>query len=198
MTTSAKPTPGRTQDAALTARILDATEQHLRLHGFNGLRVEQVAASVGCGKTAIYRRWSTREALAAAVITRRASLGDDPDTGSLIEDLVVHQEQSMIHQSFDEHARGEQSLWALVVVPEIREIIDGELIAYRRDRGRDIVARGVSRGEIPAETDADALLDMIAGFAFYRTNVRGERLTPDMFRQVAGSVVCAPPLRVNP
>lgn len=198
MTTTAKPSPGRAQDTDLTERILDVTEEHLRATGFSGLRVEQVASEVGCGKTAIYRRWATREKLAAAVVRRFIDVGVDPDTGSLIEDLVVHQEQSTIHTSFEQDFHGKRPLWGVVVEPGIRSILDQDLIDVRRERGRTIVARAVSRGEVPPETDADALLDMIAGFAFYRTTVRGLRLTTEAFRQAAKTVASAPPLRVIP
>ncbi|MCW2289392.1 TetR family transcriptional regulator [Leucobacter luti] len=196
MTITTKPAPGRTQDADLTERILEATEQHLRAHGFSGLRVEQVAQTVGCGKTAIYRRWPTKEELAAAVVTHQADPGVEPDTGSLVEDLVIHQEQSMIHQSYEQGLRGERPIWGILIEPGVRDIVDEQFIAARRERGRTIVARAVSRGEVPPETDADALLDMIAGFSFYRTNVRDERLTLASFRQVASTVAGAPPLRI--
>ncbi|MEB4615337.1 TetR/AcrR family transcriptional regulator [Leucobacter sp. M11] len=197
MTTTAKPGPGRTQDADLTDRILRAAEQSLRANGFSGLRMEQVAAEVGCGKTAIYRRWATREELVAAVIMLFADPAEEPDTGSLVEDLVIHQGQSMINQSYQDNQGEDRPLWGVLVEPKVREILYAGVLSERRDRGRTIIARGVSRGDVPPETDADALLDMIAGFAFYRTNVRNERLTPEMFRQVASTVVSAPPLRIT-
>ncbi|UCR90130.1 TetR/AcrR family transcriptional regulator [Mycetocola spongiae] len=192
-----KPTAGRVQDAELTERILDAAEDVLRVSGFSGLRVGAIATTVGCGKTAIYRRWADMEGLAADIILRYSPLGDEPDTGDFVEDLVLHQEQSMIHHRADGDRPGTRPLWAVLTEPGVRSAVAQHLTVYRRDRGRTIVARGIGRGELPPETDADALLDMVAGFAFYRTIVRDEQLTPETFRQIASSVAQAPPLRVT-
>lgn len=198
MTRNTNSAPGRKQDADLTRRILESTEQLLHARGFSGLRVEQVAQAVGCGKTAIYRRWATKEELAAAVVIHQAVPGEEPDTGTLIEDLVIHQEQSLIYQTHKRDLEGERPLWSIVVEPAVRDIVYSTFTAARRERGRRIVSRAVSRGEIPLETDPDALLDMIAGFSVYRTSARSEKLTRASFRQVASTVVGAPPLRIIP
>ncbi len=59
---------GRPLDAELTARVLAAVRADLDEFGFMNLRIEKIAADLGCGKTAIYRRWPTKPALAAAAI----------------------------------------------------------------------------------------------------------------------------------
>jgi len=197
MTTPTKSAAGRVQDAALTERILDAADAALRTTGLADFRIGHLATTVGCGKTAIYRRWSSKEELAAAVILRDSAVGEEPDTGSIVDDLVVHQEQNMFYQAGEDGQRNPSLLWGMLTEPEVRRIIDAQLMVFRRERGRTIVARGISRGELPPETDTDALLDMIAGFAFYRGAVRGKSLAPDVYRQIALSVTGTPPLRTD-
>ena len=41
-------------------------------------------------------------------------------------------------------------------------------IRDRRDRPRGPIVRGVERGELPAGTDVELLLDMLGGSVFYR------------------------------
>lgn len=198
MAAPVKSSPSRVPDAELTARILDAAEEILRSEGFASMRVEHVAAKVQCGKTAIYRRWSGKEELAAAVVQRASQLGEDPDTGSLIEDLVQHQTQSMIHQTFNPNQPYDRPLWDLLIEPKVRVLIESAHISSRRERGRLIVARAIERHELPEDTDADALLDMVAGFSFYRRSMRSTALTPEMFRQVALAVAAGPPRKASP
>ena len=55
---------GRPRSGRVHRAILDATRERLIEDGFAGLRLEHVAAQAGVGKAAIYRRWSSKEALA--------------------------------------------------------------------------------------------------------------------------------------
>ncbi|TDD42453.1 TetR/AcrR family transcriptional regulator [Saccharopolyspora elongata] len=197
MTDAATRHASRARSPELTDRILAAAERALRFDGFTGLKVEHVAASVGCSKTAIYRRWATKEELAAAVLLKDADLGTLPDTGTLAGDLAIHMRQSGTYRRFETPVDGPRNLWALLVEPDVRRIVDSAFLSDRREQGRTIVARAVQRGEIPPETDADMILDMIAGFSFYRSAIRDQELTETDMRQIAESVAASPPLRVH-
>jgi AcrR family transcriptional regulator len=59
---------GRKRDTDRTAAILEAAGELLLEVGFDRLRIQDVAERAGSGTGAIYRRWSTKEALLAEAI----------------------------------------------------------------------------------------------------------------------------------
>lgn len=73
---------GRRRDPGRTEAILDAAIKQLLEVGYDHFRIQDVALRAGCGTGTIYRRWSSKEALAAEAIrnmkTKPAELSDDP------------------------------------------------------------------------------------------------------------------------
>mgnify|MGYP000226699443 CR=1 FL=1 len=61
-------TRGRRQDPERTAAILKAAARHLLDVGYDRFRIQEVAKRAACGTGAIYRRWSSKEALVAEAI----------------------------------------------------------------------------------------------------------------------------------
>jgi AcrR family transcriptional regulator len=69
----------REQQAAATRdRILDAAETAFLEHGFAGTRIEDVAAGSGAAVPTVYKRFTNKPTLFAAVL-HRAMTGHDPD-----------------------------------------------------------------------------------------------------------------------
>lgn len=58
--------------AATRARILEAADELIRVHGVNRTRLEDVIAATGSSKSQLYHHFPDKEALVAAVIARRA------------------------------------------------------------------------------------------------------------------------------
>jgi hypothetical protein len=58
------------------------------------------------------------------------------------------------------------------------------VIRPRRLLSRDVVGRAAARGDLPGDTDVDALLDLWNGFAVYRQSVRGEEVTDRLIEQL--------------
>ena len=81
---------GRPLDDELTGRVLETVRDILDGSGYANLRIEKVAAAVGCSKTAIYRRWQTKAELVSAAILDGIDPGIIPNTGNVVEDLVEH------------------------------------------------------------------------------------------------------------
>lgn len=75
-------TRGRKRDSGRTEAILKAAAALLLDVGFDRFRIQDVADRAGCGTGAIYRRWSTKEALLTEAIRNmpadEALLSDDP------------------------------------------------------------------------------------------------------------------------
>jgi len=75
-------TRGRKRDTGRTEAILEAAAALLLEVGFDRFRIQDVAARAGSGTGAIYRRWSTKEALITEAIqnmpVEQAPVTDDP------------------------------------------------------------------------------------------------------------------------
>lgn len=80
---------GRKRDAARTDALLAAAGELLLEVGFDRLRISDVAERAGSGTGAIYRRWSTKEALLAEAI-RAMPDAEIESTGDPVADLREH------------------------------------------------------------------------------------------------------------
>src|SRR5215471_1744724 len=74
----------------VTSAIRDAVVQELAAVGYGRLSIEAVARRAGVGKTAIYRRWSSKPEMVIEIIATVAGQSLPlPDMGSLRGDLEV-------------------------------------------------------------------------------------------------------------
>lgn len=134
------------------------------------MSIEEVASRAGVGKATIYRRWPSKGALALdAFVAEFRQQQPLPDTGSLRGDL-----------------RAGLSAWVRAVTQTPVGRILGDLIgeiqhdsdlaaSYRervleqlRRQHRIMLDRAISRGEIPAGTDREVVLDLLFGAAQHR------------------------------
>lgn len=195
MTSDTATAPGRPQDEELTGKILSETIDQLRTGGYASLRIEKIAAMVGCSKATIYRRWPSRAELTAAALSANASAGDLPDTGNIIDDLAEHAWRNPRNDRLpDGSPRNNGTLWAVIVEPEVREILLNGFLDQRRSVGLALISRGVERGELPPNVDAHLILDLLAGFTLYRGSVRNITIGKDDYRPIVASLVASPPL----
>ncbi|OBF85574.1 hypothetical protein A5791_22425 [Mycobacterium sp. 852002-51163_SCH5372311] len=90
MSNPSNPVPGgRPRDQAIDEAVLRAALQALARDGLTGLSMTKVAASAGTTRTAIYRRWPSKTALAVAAVARLAQADRPPVTGDPFADLVA-------------------------------------------------------------------------------------------------------------
>lgn len=143
-------------------RVLDASVAELARSGYAAFRMEHVAAEAAVNKTSIYRRWPNRLALVSTAVARMSTRFREvplPDTGSLERDLI---EAFTSRFTFGRQLEGRA--WARLLAerhnPEVEAII-GEAVRERRSEWRTMVTRAIDRGELPAGTDAELLLDLI-------------------------------------
>ena len=144
----------RRRGAELENAILDAAWDVLVEHGYAGFTYEAVAARAGTSRPVLYRRWSRREDLLLATLTK--VLGAHPvavpDTGNLRDDAI-----GLLHNI----SAGRARVITLISVQlmdyfratdtsftELRETLrpPGQPAAFEM-----IVARAVERGELPAQ-----------------------------------------------
>ncbi|MFI9773097.1 TetR/AcrR family transcriptional regulator [Streptomyces sp. NPDC051956] len=181
----------RRRGPVLERAILEAALEQLSTVGWNALTMEGVAAGAQTGKAAVYRRWPSKEELVAdALQAALPRLDGAPDRGSVREDLIelcgLMREamysrpgfalRSVLHECDSATAqRLHEVIFEGVVQPSV------ELI-------KEVVNRGIERGEVrPGAADA-YVCDVIPAMMMYRSKVCasewGERDLAEMIDQV--------------
>ena len=136
------------------------------------------------GKATIYRRWSTKEALVLAAISTQATATELPDTGTLRGDLRVLFGKSADDLQQESAGRMLPALAAEAAVnPDMRSRLTS-FVADRRAPTKAMLRRGIDRGELPADTDLDLLIDLLVGPLFYRVLFTGQHITREGRRTV--------------
>ena len=182
---------GRPRSKEADSAILRAATALLAERGLGGMSIEEVAARAGVGKATIYRRWPSRGALALdAFLAEFLGQQPTPDTGTLRGDLLAALRawvRSVTQTSAGPMLAG--------LIAEAQQ--DAGLAAAWRDRVVEpiraqhavMIDRAIARGEIPARTDKDVVLDMLYGPAYHRL-LHGHRpLTEKFARQVVDLLV---------
>jgi AcrR family transcriptional regulator len=149
---------------------LRAAAELLAERGLAGMSIEEVASRAGVGKATIYRRWSSKGTLALdAFLAEFKEQQPLPDTGTLRGDLlaamrawvraVTRTPNGRMLTGFVAEAQHDEDLAA-----GYRERVMGPL----RTQHRIMLERAIARGEIPAATDKDVVLDLFFGAANHR------------------------------
>ncbi|MFK4102581.1 TetR/AcrR family transcriptional regulator [Streptomyces sp. NPDC019531] len=166
----------RRRGAVLERAILDAALEQLSTVGWNGLTMEGVAAGAQTGKAAVYRRWPSKEDLVADALRAGLPRFDEaPDLGGVREDLLELCRQAreamfsrpgfalraVIHECDQSQAeRFHAVIFNGVVEPSVKLL-------------REIITRGIERGEVRPDAASDYVFDAIPAMMMYRSKMRG-------------------------
>ncbi|MFI7674477.1 TetR/AcrR family transcriptional regulator [Actinophytocola sp. NPDC049390] len=176
---------GRT--ARNRAAVRDATLAELAEHGYAGLTVEAVATRSGVHKTTVYRRWGGVDGL---VVDALALADEDdwapPDTGSLDGDL-----RELAREVVRTFAAAQTAFVAAAFQSERAAAALHAFYAERHRRAEEVVTRAVARGEVPAGTDAGAVVKAAVAPFFFRVVIAGELATTELADQSAAAVAHA-------
>jgi AcrR family transcriptional regulator len=182
---------GRPRSERSHRAILEAANQILEERGFVDLTMDEVAQRGGVSKATIYRWWPTKgmlvfEAFTANFLARQPT----PDTGSLRGDLLA------ALRSWIRTVKGTvtgRTLVALIAEvqrdPDLAEIWRERFVTRVRSQHRLMLDRAIGRGEVPADTDPDVILDLIFGSAYHRLLQSHLPLTDRFARAVVDTVV---------
>ena len=173
-TRRSKLTPEREQE------FFDAVLEQIRECGYEAVTMEGVAASTRCSKSTLYRQWKTKpQFVVAALRSRREARLVGIDTGTLAGDLreaaratgcwSLH--ESKLMQALGHAVTGDEEL-----AKALRQaLVDPEITALR-----EILRRGVERGEVPAGHPAlEYIPAQMFGVIRARPVVDGEYADPD-------------------
>ena len=154
--------------------IVDATIAEVGAKGWAGATVEGIAARAGVGRGSIYRRWTSKQALFQHAVTAITSPSEEVNTGSFVDDLLAAALRMTDMLTRPDVAALLPSLLAEAANDAaIRETLRS-FVAQSRRQALDAVERARQRGDILQSTDAETLVDMLAGGLVYRRLVLGE------------------------
>ncbi|MGA5898366.1 TetR/AcrR family transcriptional regulator [Streptomyces venetus] len=171
--------------------FFDAVLEQLRECGYDSVTMEGIAASTRCSKSTLYRQWKTKPQFVAAALrsnrrTRRV------DTGSLADDL-----REAARAAGELSGQDTRLLQALAHAapqdPELQRALREALIEPEIAALKEIIRRGVERGEVPADHPAlEYIPAQMFGVLRIRPLLEGEYADPDyLVRFVEAAVLPA-------
>jgi AcrR family transcriptional regulator len=161
---------GRPRSSAAHRRILDATRELLAEEGFSRLRLEHVAARAGVGKTTIYRRWSSKEALCEELLAELAgphvAIPDLGDTRAELTASVVNPMRALTDTPFGPVIRS--LLSQIAINPTLGDPFRASVVQSRRVEISRVIDRGVARGDLRPDADPAVATELLVGPVYFR------------------------------
>ncbi|MFF9277176.1 TetR/AcrR family transcriptional regulator [Streptomyces griseosporeus] len=188
---------GRARDAARTrAEILDVATREFARAGYDGARVDEIAARTRTTKRMIYYYFGGKEQLFTAVLERAyeaiREAGQQPDVTGLDPVAAVRR---LAELTFDHHERHPD----FVRLAGIENLRGAEHIAASAQPGRAgspaldalgrVLAAGRESGRFRADVDAVDVYALISSFCFFRVANR------HTFRALSGRDLADPARR---
>lgn len=177
---SSTPDPTRRNERSRRA-ILDAVVGLIGELGYDRVSIEAIARRAGVGKQTIYRWWPSKGAVVLeALDDSLEAVVDFPDTGDIVEDLRTQMTGvtqllgstgvGAVYQGLLAAAQSDPALSRA----HIEQVIEPATVA-----GRARIARAKERGEMRADADTQALIDMLYGAIYYRLLLHTRPLEPE-------------------
>jgi AcrR family transcriptional regulator len=197
--TNGKRPPGRPRSEESRQSILHSTLKLLKQNGgFSELSIEAIAADANVGKTTVYRWWPTKAALVADAFSASAE-GElqFPNTGSVQRDMSL-QMRRLIRIFRSERGKVVAALLAGGQSdPKLIEAFRDRFLWPRRKQAYQTLQRGVDRGELPANSDLDLILDSLYGPIYMRFLIRHAKLEEGFADEICGVVLQGLKRRTN-
>ena len=186
-----KPKLGRKRDHTRDPEILEAALDVLAETGYDGMTIDMVAARAKAGKATLYRRWSSKGELVvdAVACMKKVDLEALPDTGSLRGDFVAMIKTGSIEDSQRKLKIMTGLLSMLSKDPELSDTALSSIMEPRVAANRIILRRGVERGEIPADTDIEAIAVISQAMATYRVMILRKPVDREFILSVLDTIV---------
>jgi AcrR family transcriptional regulator len=172
--------PGRPRKSSTGHAILKATREILGRSGVHGLTVEGVAARSGVAKTTIYRRWRSKEDLALAALLEVIQQEPPalPHVGGTRTALSAYLGRLIDNLNSKLYGRIIRGLISdLGVDAQLARGFRERVLARRVAAVRELLQRGIERGELARDLDLEIAVDLLLGPIYYRLLISGEPLT---------------------
>ncbi|MEV5974825.1 TetR/AcrR family transcriptional regulator [Streptomyces sp. NPDC051921] len=183
---------GRPRSEAADQAIFDAAigllESGLALADVS---IEKIARTAGVGKATIYRRWPGKEELFVDLM--RSVEPPDPvlpgtslrdDFVALLETMrqrgLAKRTSALLHNVFQQ----------MQLYPKLWDAYHHTVIEPRRRMGLDAIRRGIERGEIRSDLDAELVNDLFVGPLLLRSIfLPGATLEPGLPEEIVDTIM---------
>ncbi|ANS75718.1 TetR family transcriptional regulator [Paenibacillus yonginensis] len=179
---------GRPRSIETEKSILQASFELLLEMGFASVTIEKIAERAGVSKATIYKWWPNKAAVVMdgflSGVSKRLPV---PDTGSVYEDLLKHAAYVVSFLTSIEGKVLSEIIGEGQSDPTLAEAYQTRYFAPRRAEAKQIIARGIERGELNKEIDMDLFIDLIYGPFFYRLIMTGGELNEAYVHQIVNA-----------
>lgn len=166
--------PGRPRSEEAHDAILTAAIALIREVGYDAVTMEAIAARAGVGKATIYRRWKEKETLVIEALGRILRAIPVPDTGSARGDLLGLLRVAVgMYGDPASHVLLSGLVAAMARSPAIAHAMRAGFDAQWRAAMRQVLERGIARGELRPDADVELATDVVSGPLFYRYLMSG-------------------------
>lgn len=183
---------------ATTAAIADAALAELVEHGYARLSMDRVARRAGVGKSALYRRWPSKEDMVVDVVAHLPVpvRPTDAGAGAGASDVALAVGQILRAAAdgmADRHLGGllPDLLSEMVRTPRLAAAVADHLGRPVREWAAAAVVGLQQLGAIRDDVDLDLLLDLLAGPIYWRLTTRSGAVTTPVLDQLTDLVVRA-------
>jgi AcrR family transcriptional regulator len=155
--------PGRPRDPSLEPRVVAAALAVYAENGWSGFSFEAVARRAGVGKAPLYLRWSSKEDLLLAAFNAHTEAITIRDTGNLRNDLVEY-----TCRLLGSETRPDGLAWLRLhleasIIPALHATFSRQILSPHVEGARALLNGALKRGDLPAGSPADLLLDGLYG-----------------------------------
>nr|MBA2711994.1 TetR/AcrR family transcriptional regulator [Rubrobacteraceae bacterium] len=170
----------RVREAVLAAALDELTE-----YGFSGMSTARIADRAGVHRTTVHRRWPDHaELITEALFESAGAAVPIPDTGTVRGDLyaLLHEISALIDTP--ERRRRIRGLLADASrSPEIGALVS-RVWSTRFELGREVIERGVVRGELRTDIPPATMLATFVGPLYVRLLITDERIDDEFVEHV--------------
>jgi AcrR family transcriptional regulator len=182
--------PGRPRSDRARRAICEAFRDILVAEGYDKIRLEHVATRAGVGKATIYRHWASKQALAHEVLFDLANphlaVPDVGDTRTELLATVLGPMRALTETEFGPVIRA--LLSEIARDPELGDPFRATVVQARRDEVDRVIARGIRRGDLRPDLQADTATEMLVGPVYFRL-MFGGTLDVDFAERVVDEVL---------
>ncbi|KOS26711.1 TetR family transcriptional regulator [Bacillus anthracis] len=167
---------GRPRNIETQKAILSASYELLLESGFKAVTVDKIADRAKVSKATIYKWWPNKAAVVMDGFLSAAARLPVPDTGSALNDILTHATSLANFLISREGTIINELVGEGQFDSKLAEEYRARYFQPRRLQAKQLLEKGMKRGESKENLDVELSIDLIYGPIFYRLLVTGEKL----------------------
>ena len=181
---------GRPRCPVTHQNILKAARELVAEGGYDGVTVERIAARAGVGKTTIYRRWPNKASIVMdAFFEETSPPAAFTDTGDTRADIQRHLRKFVKELQGPLGCKISMLLAKGQFDEEMAQAFRTRWIEPRCAAAKQVIQRGIERGEIRREVNPEVLVDALYGPIYFRLLGEHAPLTPSFADELVNLVM---------